>query len=60
MTVATGYLGKRSFHGALAKHSPYVARPTMCVVCSRVYQNTIEIKDDICITCYRIGWRPPR
>jgi hypothetical protein len=30
MTVATGYLGKREFHGPLAKHSPYSSPGVMC------------------------------
>ena len=59
MTVATGYLGKREFHGPLAKHSPYTAREVMCVTCSRLVRNKTEIKDEICIDCYRTGWRPP-
>lgn len=59
MTVATGYLGKREFHGALAKRSPYAARRVMCVVCSRIVENTTEIADEICIDCFNLGWRPP-
>jgi len=60
VTVATGYLGKREFHGPLAKHSPYSARGVMCVVCSRIVRNTTEIKDEICNRCYWLGWRTPR
>jgi len=60
MTVATGYLGRREFHGPLAKHSPFSARGVMCVVCSRMVGNTTEIADEICIDCYRLGWRSPR
>jgi hypothetical protein len=59
MTVATGYLGKREFHGPLAKHSPYATRGVMCVVCSTIVGDTITIKDEICFTCWRKGWRPP-
>ena len=60
MTVANGYLGKREFHGPLAKHSPYSARGVMCVCCSRIVRNTIEIKDEICNKCWWDGWRPYR
>jgi len=59
MTQATGYLGRREFHGALAKHSPYSARGVMCVVCSDIVRDTINIKDEICLTCWGKGWRPP-
>ena len=59
MTRANGYLGKRQFHGPLATHSPYSARGTMCVVCSRIVGNTIEIKDELCNDCHRKGWRSP-
>ena len=59
MTVATGYLGKREFHGPLAKHSPYSARGVMCVVCSVIVRDRINIKDEICNECYLKGWRPP-
>lgn len=59
MTVATGYLGAREFHGALAKHSPFTQRAVMCVVCSRLVRNTIQILDEICNDCFRLGWRPP-
>lgn len=60
MTVATGHLGKREFHGALAKRSPYTTTPVRCVVCSRLVENACEIADEICIGCFRLGWRPPR
>ena len=59
MTVATGYLGKREFHGALAKHSPYACRPTACVACGGVFSSTCEITDEICNGCFALGWRPP-
>ena len=59
MTVATGYLGSREFHGALAKHSPFSCRPVMCVVCSALVRDVIRILDEICDDCYRRGWRPP-
>ena len=59
MTVATGYLGARAFHGALATHSPFTQRRVMCVVCSPWIGNTIQILDEICDACYRLGWRPP-
>jgi len=59
VTVATNYLGKREFHGALAKHSPFTQRPILCVVCSAIVRDTITIKDEICDGCYRRGWRPP-
>ena len=59
MTVANGYLGKREFHGPLAKHSPFTQRAVMCVVCSRSVTDTTTIKDEICDRCYRDGWRPP-
>jgi hypothetical protein len=60
MTIATGYLGKREFHGPLARHSPYSAPAVMCVVCSVIVRNTTEIADEICINCWLKGWRPPR
>lgn len=60
MTVATGYLGKREFHGPLAKHSPYSRRGVMCVVCSFIVGDAINIKDDICLRCWLMGWRPPQ
>ena len=58
MTVATGYLGKREFHGALAKHSPYWISPVLCVCCSRMVDNMCEVLDAICLRCYLDGWRP--
>jgi hypothetical protein len=59
MTQATGFLGRREFHGALAKHSPFSQRAIMCVVCSMVIRDTIRILDEICDDCFRKGWRPP-
>ena len=59
ISTATGYLGKREFHGPLAKHSPYSSRGVMCVCCSRIVGDRINIKDEICNDCYRKGWRPP-
>lgn len=59
MTQSNGYLGRREFHGPLAKHSPFSQRAVMCVVCSRLVRDTITIKDEICDACYRKGWRAP-
>ena len=55
----TRQLGRRAFHGALARHSPYRIAPVRCVVCSRVVENALEILDAICNRCYRLGWRAP-
>lgn len=57
MTEATGYLGKREFHGALARHSPYWIRSVLCVVCGRRFESACEIADELCHGCWRAGWR---
>jgi len=59
MTRATGYLGKREFHGALATHSVYRIKPTMCVVCSRKFDASTLIVREICFTCRGLGWYSP-
>lgn len=57
MTVESGYLGRREFHGALAKRSPYTQRPTVCVVCGKRYDNACEIAGELCHRCFLAGWR---
>jgi hypothetical protein len=57
MTQANGYLGKREFHGALAKHSPYYRPSVLCVVCGERYFSTCEILGELCHRCFQRGWR---
>lgn len=59
MTVRTGYLGRREFHGPLATHSPYAIPPRRCVVCGLLYQSSCLIRDELCHACWRKGWRTP-
>lgn len=58
MTVATGYLGKRAYHGPLAKHSPYQIAPVTCLgPCGKIYESSCEIMDELCHQCFLKGWR---
>jgi hypothetical protein len=58
MTRANGYLGKREFHGALARHSPYRLAPVRCLgPCGKTYASTCEIIDELCNGCFLAGWR---
>ncbi len=58
MTVANGYLGKRAFHGPLARHSPYRIAPVKCLgPCKKTYESSCEIMDQLCHQCFLKGWR---
>lgn len=57
VTVENGYLGKREFHGALAKHSPFRIAPVQCTGCGTMFDNACEILDELCHGCWKKGVR---